>query len=277
MALLTAQQITRYYEMFREVDVIFTKEVIKSVGLLTKNVYLKHVGRQIPCVIYSTSMVGAKIIANVRSETFVRIHNSKNILSLRFSFQQNDKPDPLSFYVTCKIGGFSPYGKDKQELNFVSLSYPQRPSDDLIAVVGNLLETNINSKKRREERIVVTVDVVQKLGLKSKDAVVYIQNVPRKCIVRDLSFGGTRLIIPGLAKFLLNKPAVLHLEFEEVSNPIKLAGSIIRIEPVADREDIAAIAIAFDEQSVPLTYKMRLSEYLSATKQVSKSTAATGE
>ncbi len=277
MALLTAQQITRYYETYHDVDVIFTREVIKSVGLLAKNCYLKHLGRQIPCVIYSTSLSGAKIIANVKSDTFVRIRSSKNAVSLRFSFQQNDKPDPLSFYVTCKIAGFNPYGKENRELNFVSLSYPQRPSDDLIKIVGGLLETNVNSKKRKEERIIVSVDSVQKLGLKSKDAVVYIQSVPRKCIVRDLSFGGTRLIIPGLAKFLQNKPAVLHLEFESKNEPVKLAGSIIRIEPISERDDIAAIAVAFDEQSVPLSYKMRINEYLSATRQSSKSAAATGE
>lgn len=277
MALLTAQQISRYYEMFREVDVIFTKEVIHTLGLVTKNCYLKHVGQQIPCVIYSTSMSGAKIVANVKSDTFARLHGTKDLLSLRFSFQQPDKPDPLSFYVTAKIVGFSPYGKDNQELNFVSLTFPQRPSDDLISILGNLLETGVNSKKRKEERIIITVDSTQKLGLKSKDALVFIQNVPRKCIVRDLSFSGARLIIPGLAKFLLNKPAALQLEFEDIARQIRLLGTIIRIEPVADREDIAAIAMAFEEKVVPLPYKMRISEYLSATKQSSKSTAATGE
>lgn len=276
MALLTAQQITRYFETFQETDVVFTKEVIRSIGLLPKNVFLKHGGRQIPCVIYSSSMTGAKVIANVKSETFVKMAGTNTSISLRFSFQQTDKPDPISFYVTCKIAGFNPYGKGNQELNFVSLVYPHRPSDDLISILGHLLETNINSKKRREERIIVTVDSLPKLGLKSKDALVYIQNVPRKCIVRDLSFGGSLLIIPGFAKFLLQRSVVLHLELEDVSEPVKLAGTIVRIEPVSDRDDIAAIAIAFDEARVPLAYKMRISEYLSSTKQPSR-TAAAGE
>lgn len=270
MALLTAQQINRYFEMYQGTDVVFTKEVIRTIGLVAKNVFLKHGGRQVPCVIYSTSMKGAKVIASVKSETFARLTGVNTSVSLRFSFQRPDKPDPISFYVTCKVAGFSPYGQGNQKLNFVSLVYPQRPSDDLISILGHLLETNINSKKRKEERIIVTVDSIPKLGLKSKDALVYIQNVPRKCIVRDLSFGGSLLIIPGFAKFLLNKPVVLHLELEDGASPLRVAGSIVRIEPVAEREDIAAIAIAFDESSVPLAYKMRISEYLSTAKQISR-------
>jgi hypothetical protein len=49
------------------------------------------------------------------------------------------------------------------------------------------------------------------------------------------------------------------------------------MEPVADREDIAAIAIAFEEKAVPLSYKMRISEYLSTSKQSTKSTVTAGE
>lgn len=274
MALLTTQRITRYYEMFREVDVIFTKEVISTLGLLTKNVYLKHQGRQIPCVIYSTSMMGAKIIANVKSDTFARLHSSNGALSLRFSFRQPDKPYPLSFYVPCKIAGFRPYGEADAELNFVSLAFPQRPSDDLIALLGGLLETNVNSKQRKEERIVITAESARKLGLKQREAVVYIQNVARKCVVRDLSFSGARLIVPGYAKFLLEKPASLRLEFEDDSEGALLSGKVIRIDTVAAHDDIAAIAILFDEGGVPLSYKKRISDYLTALAHDAKTAAA---
>lgn len=263
MAVLTGQQITRYYEEYRGVDVIFTKEVINTIGLLTRNVYLKCQGRQIPCVIYSTSMSGAKVVVNVHSALFQHIRDTKTAVSLRLSFQQTDKPNPLFFFVPCKITDYSPYGDGKQKLHFVSLTYPQRPSDDLISRLGGLLETHVNSKRRKEDRITITVDNVSKLGLKSKEAVVYIQNVARKCIVRDISFSGARLIVPGFGKFLFDKPVVLQLEMEEEPSPIELPGRIIRIEPVADREDIAAIAILFVERQVPLPYKMRISEYLS--------------
>lgn len=263
MGLLTAQQITRYYEVYRDVDVTFTKEVINAIGLLTKSVYLKNQGHQIPCVIYSTSMSAAKVVVNVKSDLFLRVRDTKKVISLRFAFQQADKPTPLSFYVTCRIKGYSPYGKDKHELNFVSLAFPQRPPDDLIVALGSLLEAHANSKRRKEERIIITADSAPKLGLKSKEAVVLIQNVARKCIVRDISFSGSRLIVPGFARFLADKPVVLQLEFEDLASMIELPGRIARIESVAEREDIAAIAVQFDEEHVPLPYLMRVSEYLS--------------
>jgi PilZN3 domain/PilZ domain len=266
MALLTAQQISRYFELFSSIDVTFTREVITTVGLQTKNIFLKHVGQQIPCVIYSVSMTGARVIVNVKSDAFAKIHQNSNAVSLRFSFVQSDRLDPLSFYVNSKIAGFSPYGKGNVELNFVSLAYLQRAPDDLITVLGQLLEANVNAKKRHEERIVVTSENVPKLGLRGNDAVVYIEGVPRKCIVRDLSFSGCRLIIPGIAKFLGDKPATLHLGLDDKSE-IQIEGRIIRTETVSGREDIVAIAILYNESEVPLSYKMRINDYLTAVRQ----------
>lgn len=266
MALLTAQQISRFYEAFREVDVVFTKEVVAAVGLQPKSIFLKHVGDQIPCVIYSVSMSGARVVANVRSETFARIRNGNNLVQLRFAFDQVDRLVPLSFYVNSKIVGYSPYGMEKQELNFVSLAYPQRPPDDLISVLGQLLEASTNAKKRHEERITITVDNVPKLGLKSKDAVVHIGGEAKKCIIRDLSFSGARVIVPGKAEILNGKPVALTLDFDD-KNTVQLLGKIIRIETVAERDDIAAIAILFEQSSVPLSYKVRINDYLTAGNQ----------
>ncbi|MCG8478028.1 MAG: hypothetical protein MI724_02955, partial [Spirochaetales bacterium] len=39
-------------------------------------------------------------------------------------------------------------------------------------------------------------------------------------------------------------------------------GQIVRFEPVEGRSDIAAFALQYDEEAVPMSYKMRLSEYL---------------
>ncbi|MFP4618942.1 MAG: PilZN3 domain-containing protein, partial [Spirochaetaceae bacterium] len=41
MPILTNQQISNYYEQYRDVEVTFTKEVIRATGLLTKMIYLK--------------------------------------------------------------------------------------------------------------------------------------------------------------------------------------------------------------------------------------------
>jgi len=265
MSLITSQQITNYYNLYKNIDVTFTKEVIRATGFLQQQVFLKCLGDAWPCVIYSTSMIGAKIVANVKSKLYEKIRSANNMVSLRFSFSQAEKADPLAFFITAKAVGFTPYNQGNPDLNFISLTYTQRPPDDLIGILGRLLEANINSKKRKEERIPITGDTLRKLGLQSKDSVIFIQNIPRKAIVRDLSFSGAKCSVPGVAKFLLDKPCILKLETDE-NETLNLAGKVIRFEAVEGRKDIAALAVLFDEKSLPMEYKLRVSEYLSSVK-----------
>lgn len=262
MSITTSQQIYRYYDLYKTVDVTFTKDVIRATGLNSKQVFLKCVGEQWPCVIYSSSMSGAKIIASTKSDLFEKVRNANNLVSLRFSFRIADKADPLSFFVAARVAGYTPYNQDKADLSFLNLVYTQRPPDDLIEILGKLLEASVNSKKRREERIVITADSIRKLGLKSKDLVVSVEGVPRKCIVRDLSFSGAKVLVLGVARFLLHKDAELRLELDDRKEPLLLRGRFIRHEPVEGRKDIAALAISFHEESIPMEYKMRINDYL---------------
>ena len=277
MALLTAQQISKYYDLYQSSDVTFTKEVIQAVGLVTKNIFLKYLGLQLPCVISTCSMVGAKVIANVKSELFAEIRGSNNVLSLHFGFTLAGKSTPISFYVTSRVVGYSPYAGGGEGLNVVSLSYSQRPPDDLIGTLGQLIEANSNAKRRKEERIMVSVESMRKLGLVSKDAILYVQGVPRKCIVRDLSFSGAKLIVTGIGKFLVDKETVLHLELEDKRSDLELVGKIIRFDPVEGRRDIAALAVQFDDELLPLEYKIRINEYLTTVRQSSSDESRSGE
>lgn len=261
MPILTSQQITEFYERYKDVEVTFTKEVIRATGLLTKMVYLKGLGYQWPCIIYSCSMSTAKVVASITSEVYEQIREANNLVSLRFAFQDEDKGDPVLFFVSAKVTGYNPYNKEKPNLNFVSLEFTKRPPNDLIAILGQMLDAASNSKKRREERITLDVQTVKKLGLKSKGAQVYIQGVPRNCIIRDLSFSGAKVIIAGVAKFLLEKEATLNFETTD-NEPFSIEGETLRHEPVEGRKDLAALAIQFDEEKVPMEYKMIINDFL---------------
>lgn len=268
MPLLTAQQISKYYELFSAIDVTFTKEVIQAIGLVAKQIFLKYLGLQVPCVIYSSSMIGAKIVANVKSDLFTEIRTTNNVVALRYCVADAETTNPVSFYVTSRIVGYTPYASDSPELNFVTLSFTQRPPDDLIGTLGQLIEANTNAARRKEERIAVTAESLRKLGLLTKDAIVLVQGVPRKCIVRDLSFSGAKLIVTGIGKFLLEKEVVLRLELEDRRRVIELKGKIVRYDAVEGRRDIAALAVLFDEKEVPLEFKMHINDYLTTVRQV---------
>jgi hypothetical protein len=273
MSISTSQQIAKYYELYRSFDVTFSKEVIRATGLVTQQVFLKCMGEQWPCVLYTSSLEGAKIIACVKPALFEKIRKANNLISLRFSFRETGKNDPVTFFVAAKVIGFAPYNRGEGDLQTVSLTYTQRPPDPLIEVLGRLLEANVNSAKRREERILLTPDAMRKLGLMTKETILSVQGVPRRCIVRDISFTGTKVIIVGIAKFLVGKPCTVRMELEEPRETCDIRGTIVRSEPVDGRKDLAAIAIDFDAATVPLAYKLHLNDYLAQLRKPSGSQA----
>ena len=263
MALITAQQLTNYYNQFAEIDVTFTREVVKVVRLRSKEIFIRALGLHWPCIIYSSSMVGAKIIANVETDFSQKVTEANDLVSLRFSFDQVDKKDPLTFFVSAKVVAYSTYSDDHPELNFVTLKYTQRPSDDLIAIFGTLLEANINAKRRKEERIEINPETVRKLGLLSKNALLMIDDAPKKCIIRDLSFSGALIIIIGAAASMTAKHVKLKLEVADNRQTIVIPGRILRFEEIPERKGIGSVAIQFNDGEVPMEFKLRLNEYIS--------------
>ncbi|MDR3201215.1 MAG: PilZ domain-containing protein [Spirochaetales bacterium] len=261
MSILLSQQMTHYYDEYSSLDVTFTKEVVKATRLVTKQVFLKCLGYQWPCIIYSSSMTSAKIIVNAKLPIQEITQKANNMVSLRLGFQQTEKNDPVIFYVTARVTGFAPYGATNPDLNIIALTFTQRPADDFIAALGELLEANVNSKKRKDDRIILTSDIMTRMGLRAKETTLLVQEVPRKGIIRDLSFSGAKVIIVGVAKFLVNKDVLMHLEMED-SEPLKIEGTILRFEPVEGRKDISAFAIQFKEAALPIRYKLIINDCL---------------
>ena len=66
MGLLTSQQISRYYEIYRDTEITFTKEFISALNLDPRQVYIKCAGSQWPCIINSTSLQSARIIIGTK-------------------------------------------------------------------------------------------------------------------------------------------------------------------------------------------------------------------
>ncbi|MFO8064170.1 MAG: PilZN3 domain-containing protein [Spirochaetota bacterium] len=266
MAISTSQQIARYYQQYSNVEVTFTKDVIKATMLNPKQVFLKCTGYQWPIVLYSASMTGAKVVANMNSSLSEAIKKANSAVSLRLSFLQRDKTDPVSFFVAAKISGFTPYGQEKPELYFLTLTYTQRPPDDLIEVIGRLVDANMSATRRKEERIPITADSARVMGLNHKEARLYIEGVPRRCIVRDLSFGGAKVVILGLAKFLVEKTATLRLHRIDTEEEVEIPSTVVRFEAVEGRNDIAALALQFEDDAVPMRFKLMISEFLNSNR-----------
>lgn len=273
MGILTSQQITKYYERYRTISVTFTKEIIHATGLVTQQVYLKCLGEAWPCVIYSTSFEEAKVIINTRSGLYSKLQQANNLVNLRYSFKISDKTDPMLFFVSCRVAGSAPY-QGSQDISMLTLQFTQRPPDDLIEIMGRLLDANINSSKRRDERILITPDSLRKLQIATKETIIYLMGVPRRCILRDISFSGAKVIMIGVAKFIIEKEVTLRLDFEDPRQSLMINGKVVRTEDVEGRKELIAVAIHFNENQVPMHYKMRINDYLSQVRTEPKPEAA---
>ena len=167
------------------------------------------------------------------------------------------------FFITARVSDISPY-MDSTDLAVVTLTFTQRPPDDFIEIIGKLIEANTNAVRRREERIILTEDSKRRLGIMKEETIIQIQNVPRHCILRDLSFSGAKVVLMGLAMFVKDKDALLRIDFEEPRETINIPGKVVATENVGGRKDLIAASIKFDEAAVPMPYKMHINGYLTA-------------
>jgi hypothetical protein len=275
MSIVTTQQLARYFEQYRTTEVTFNKEVIDATGLLTRNVYLKVADQQWPCIIYACSLAGAKVIASVKNAFFNSLRQSNNHVSLRCCFRLPDKTDPISFFVPCHAAGFTPYNPQNPDVQIIGLEFTQRPPDDLILILGTLLEANATAKRRKEERIVLTSESMKKLGLESRDCLVLVDGAPRRCLLRDLSFNGAKVLVAGGARDLDQKSATLRILKGEQGDEISLVGAVMRIEEVEGRPDILALGIQFAAEP-PMSYKIMISGYLSSVRKTIGGSATPG-
>lgn len=261
MEIQTAQQAQRLFEDYKNTEIIFTKDIIKVLKMDPRKIYIKSAGSQWPCIINSTSFLQAKIILGTAGGAFQALSKKNPApINLRFSFYQNDG-QLLNFFVSGKVEKISPYMNNK-DLAVITLQYTQRPPDDLIFMIGHLLDANQNFIRRKEDRILITQDSLRRLNLQRKETIVIIQNIPRHCILQDISFGGAKVILLGLAQFLMNKDVILKLEFRDPNEEIEIKGTIVASVFVQGRKDIFSASIKFDESSISLAYKLRINHYL---------------
>ena len=165
--------------------------------------------------------------------------------------------------VTCRVTNIEPY-TNSSELAIVTITFTQKPPDDLIEIIGRVLETNTNAVRRKEERIVISDETKRYLNLIKEETLVFIQNVPRHCIVRDLSFSGAKIVLLGLSQFLKDKDCVLRLEFDEPREVIGIQGKIVLAEMIQGRKDLVALSIRFFDEYVPMSYKLHIYSYIAS-------------
>jgi hypothetical protein len=264
MAVLTSQKIKELYSRYRSINVTFSKEVVAVSGLETKQVHIKCVSDFFPCIIYSSSFEYAKVIINTKSGILEKLQHANNTLSLRFCFKHFETGQQVVFFVQARSLGYAPYN-DLPDTALFNLQYSQQPPDDFIEILGRILDATMNATRRKEERVLLTPDTMRKLKLQAKEAVVFVDGVPRRCILRDLSFSGAKIVMIGISKFLDGRTAGLRLDFDDPRESFNIKGTFVHVEMVEGRKDLVVLGIGFLD-AIPMGYKVRLSDYLNTVR-----------
>ncbi|WP_461246170.1 PilZN3 domain-containing protein [Treponema sp. R6D11] len=263
MGVLLSQKISMYYDRFKDIDVTFTKDMIQVTGLLTQEIHLKCGNDFWPCVVYTASFSGAKVVANVKTGLLAKLQTTNNFVSLRLCFRAPGETNTVTFFVSARVIANAPYG-NSQDVNMFTIQFSNRPPDDFIEIMGRILDANVNSTKRKDDRIPLNPDNLRRLNMTSTETVVFIEDVPRRCILRDISFSGSKVIMLGVPKFLLDKHGALRVEFNDPRIAYTIKGKFIRAEAVEGKKEMVALGISFDEASVPMGFKIRLNDMLTS-------------
>ena len=261
-----ATLLAKYYDTYQNTEIAFTKDIIKTLAMDPRQIYLKCAEGQWNCIINSMSFSLARIIIGTKGVAYEKLAspNPPSGLNLRLCFYKHDGQQ-LSLLLSCKVREIVPYMNSK-DLVIVTLAYTQRPPEDLIERMGRLLEANDNALRRKEDRIPINPESCRKLGIPKEECVAIIQNVPRRCILRDISFGGAKIAILGVAKFLMDKEVQLSLEFDDPHEVIQLKGKISSVADVQGRKDMVVAGIVYDEATLSLSYKIHINNYLTSAR-----------
>ena len=265
MAILTNTQITNLYDAYKDIDVTLNKDVIKATKLKTNEIYIKAAGIQRPCVVYSTSFKKARLIANIGNDFINKTREAGDLITLRMAFNDPEKNDLISFFINAKVTGYGVYDTPESSLNYINIIFTQRPPDDLIIIMGKLLQANVNFNKRIDDRIIVSQSNYSQLGFSSREILIVLQEIPRKAILLDISSSGIKIIGVKAFKFHINKDIFLKFPLKNKAY-IKIPGTILRFDAIPNRNDLGIFGIKFKENSVPLSFKLQIEQYFESVK-----------
>lgn len=259
MGVITSQRINQYYEDYRATDIIFTREILEILRVDPRQIYFKCNGDQWTCIINSVSLQSAKIIIGTKGGAYSAIQKLNTPVSLRFYFVDS-YGKAMILFLNARVVEINPY-MNSTNLAIATLEFNGKPPDDLIVLLGTLLDAKTNYLRRSEERIRISTDSMAQLNIQRKEALVFVDNVPRNCILRDISFRGAKVLTRGIPQFLKDKKTILRIVFIDPQEVFNLQGQVVYVENIEGRKDLVSFAMKFDDD-IPLQYKMRINAYL---------------
>lgn len=256
--------INLFYEKYSDREILFNKNIQDSIFLEPDKIFLKIGYDQWNCFLYTCSMKSAKIIVNLNKVIFDELRKSKNFATIKFSFNPPDEKKPIGFYVSTRAQGYKLYNPDDITTYMVNLSFTQKPSDFLIEKLGEIIDQNEKIEKRKDVRINLNSDNLKVLAIESNSIIGKIDNIDRKCLIRNISASGAVILFSGIPKYLIDKKITLKLKIKNIK--LNLQGTINRSSKFIEKKALYEFGIEFEKDNIPIDLIKILNKYFDSLK-----------
>ena len=263
MSITTLYQISNYYEAYRDEEITLNSYNIKALRFVPKHILLKCKDSISPCRINSTSMERASVLLTSDND-IIHVIEETMLVSLKYCFLDDDT-NPIVFFVNAQVENIAPYNSSSN-FKILNLKFTKRPSDDLILRLGVFIEINKNFEKYKYENIHLSVTAMRELNMEQTESYASIQGVPRKCIIKSISFGGASIVSVGLPKYLIGDKIKLYFSFSDTYEDISISGVIRNAAFIEGRQDICKIDVNYNQDDIPIAYKFHINRYLVSNK-----------
>lgn len=254
MSLLGASVLQSLYQEYLETELTYTREVAAGVGVLPAESSLKWSGELYPCVVHSCSFRSAKVLVRLTADQSKAMEKGSKVTTLTLTFLQTKAGKKELFQFNGNLQVLQRHGSGEERVSvLIGVVFSHRPPEGFLQAHGSYLNLKKEANQRREDRIPLTPEARELLGLSSLNTTIAVEQIERKCLLREVSYNGARVILTGVAPFLLEKPFVLDVPLAGLQS-LQIPGNILRAEAIEGHRGLAVIALGYHEELVPVDY-----------------------
>ncbi len=254
MATLGTNALQAIYQEYLTTELTYVKEVAEGLGLLPAESTLKLQSVLYPCVVHSASFQSAKLLLRLTAEQAVTVQIGSKVATLALVLLDSRKAKKELYQFNGTFQIIQKHLAGANDVVFLAnLMFSHRPHEVFLQVHGNYLNLKKEAQQRLQDRILLSPETQTILGLSSLNTTVVIDKIERKCLLREVSYGGSRVVLTGVSQFLTEKP--FELTFPHVTHgDLILPGVISRAENLESHRGLAQLALTFTAGKVPMHY-----------------------
>lgn len=258
------KSVDEIYNTHKDHDLMFNHNVVSSLGIIPERVQLKCGDIKIPCAIYSSSMVGGKVIAKLNRQFFNNLNRSSCVVAIHLIYIDKESSNEVSFFINSKITLYNKFSSEKPNIYYISIDYINKPPDDLIYMLGNHILKQIYFQKRAVKRFVLNPLITE---ANIMEQYLFKSGKGKKCLLTEVSLFSAKILISGHEnEFSKNDNVLLLIKSVGVKGIGEMMGHITRVEHIDQEEGLFSIVIVFNQEMIPPVYKMWLADCIDVVK-----------